>query len=154
MVRISGCGSENTFWLSQTFSIWPAAISSPLSPPSLCFSYAFVSKHKRFIAHMLAFVVHILCICIACQCVWSKYTLVCIYMSPHMSLSVHLFAFKLGCKGTFVYTKKKPGYSLYACTVSDDVHACNDMSGGLGLPWCDQAGARGVSGSHGPMGSW
>lgn len=149
MVRISGCGSENTFWLSQTFSIWPAAISIPLSPPSLCFSYAFVSKHKRFIAHMLAFVVHILCICI-CLSVCVKQ----IYMPPHMSLSVHLLGSKLGCKWTFVYTKKKPGYSLYACTVSDDVHACNDMSGGLGLPWCDQAGARGVSGSHGPMGSW
>lgn len=88
MVRISECGSENTFWLSQTFSIWPAAISSPLSPPSLCFSYAFVSKHKRFIAHMLAFVVHILCICIC--------LLVCV-KQIHSSMYIHASTYVSFC---------------------------------------------------------
>lgn len=105
MVGISGCGSENTFWLSQTFSIWPAAISSPLSPPSLCFSYAFVSKHKRFIAHMLAFVVHILCICICLsvcvkQIYFSMYIdastclFLCVCLLPSLGASEHLYILK------------------------------------------------------------
>lgn len=108
MVGISGCGSENTFWLSQTYGISPAALLSlPLSFflslwSCLCFSWAFVSKHKRFIAHMLAFVVHVLCesLCICsclCVCVQHVHASVYVYVFMYASIPLCLFVSLHGC---------------------------------------------------------
>lgn len=154
MVGISGCGSENTFWLSQTFSIWPAALS--LSRPPLPASATLLSQNIKgssptcwpLWSMFCVFVFACQCVCVANTC-WYVYT--CLYVSFCVFVCCQAWVQMNIC----IYIKKKinPGYTVYACTVSDDVHACDDMSGGLGLPWCDQAGARRVSGSHGPMGS-
>lgn len=78
----------------------------------------------------------------------SVYIRVCIYVS----VSLCLFASRAWVHMNICVYPKKSENVVYVC-VSNSVHACIDMSRGFGLPWCDRAGARRVSGSHGPTGS-
>lgn len=127
MVGISGCGSENTFRLSQTLSIWPEALSLP--PPHPPTSATLLSQNIKGSSPTcwplwFMFCVFVLACQCVCVCVWSKYTLVCIYMPPRMSLSVCLFASNLVCEWTFVCTQKKKPRLQCVCMWSIRWRAC------------------------------
>lgn len=65
MVGNTACGCENTFRKVKHTVFCPQLLSPRLC---LCLSKAFVSKQKRFISYMSAFLFHIFCMYVSIVC--------------------------------------------------------------------------------------